>query len=154
MRAVLLPIIAVLAGCGERAAPEPAPSMSVEPATGEVRARIVPPGEEAVTLRSGARVPIILPPGFLIYPGARVISNSVAERGGSRRILIVFETPDPLAEVMTFYRGQADAAGAVLTLDLGGPEQASIGGRLPSGGMLSITARQGATATRVEFAHN
>lgn len=152
MRAALLLAISLLTAC-DGGAPAPAPVGS-EATTGEVRARIVPRGEEAVTLRTGASVPVSLPPGFTVYPGARIISNTVVEREGTRRVLIVFETPDSLAKVMMFHRGQAEAAGVILALDVGGAEQASIGGRLLAGGDVTITMRRGPAVTRVEFSAN
>lgn len=150
----IAPLAIVLAGCRGDAAPEPPSSERPAATLGEQRASIAPHDGDAVLLRSGPKVPVSLPPGFTVYPGATVLSSTVVEREGARRVLLVFETPDPLAKVMAFHRGQAQAAGAVLTLDLGGPEQASIGGRLSSGGEFTISARQGAAGTRVEFSAN
>lgn len=158
MRWLMVLAAVQLAGCCERADDRHASSApagaSREPGSGEVRARIAPRGEAATLMRSGPQVPIDLPPGFTLYPGAQVISNTVVERAGARRVLLVFETPDALAEVMLFYRAQARGAGVALSLDLGGEERASIGGPLVGGGELAIAARRGPAGTRVEISAN
>lgn len=102
-------------------------------------------------MRSGSGVPVTLPPGFTLYPGAKVLSNTLVERSGKQRVLLVFETTDPLAEVMLFYRSQAGMAAAVILLDLGGEERASLGGRLASGREFAISAQRNGMRTRVEW---
>lgn len=145
---------ASLAACKEPAAPpEPTPeaSFASHPASGEIRARIVPRGEAPATLRSGPKVPVSLPRGFTLYPGGKVISNTVVERNGRRRILLVFVTPDRLEEIVLFYRAEAQAAGVPLDLDLAGETRASIGGSLPGGGTVAIAAQRDGPVTRVNF---
>lgn len=147
-------IAAVLAGCSEpaprreTAAP---PAFLHDPESGTTRARIAPSGEPAVTLQSGARVPVRLPPGFTLYPGARVITNTVIERDGHTRVLLTFATPDRLEAVMLFYRGQAVAAGVDLTLDLNGDSRASLGGHTPQGLAFVLAARRDGAGTRGEL---
>lgn len=150
MRLVSILALLLLAGCGD-VQPVPTGMLSTDPASGEVRARVAVSGEEAVTLRSGQAVPVNLAAGFVLYPGARVVSNTVVERYGASRVLLVFETADALEEVMILYRGQAEAAGAVLTLDLGGRNRASLGGRTAAGLAFSLSARRVARVTRVEL---
>jgi hypothetical protein len=102
-------------------------------------------------LRSGPDVPLSLPQGFTLYPDAKVITNTFAERRGKQRTLLVFETGDSIPKVLTFYRLQAGSAGAQFTLDLGGRDRASLGGKLRSGGNFTLTLRRDAT-TRAELA--
>ena len=102
-------------------------------------------------MRSGPRVPVSLPRGFTLYPRAKVIANTVVERGGATRILLVIETPDPLGAVVSFYRAQARANGMVLTLDLVGEERASIGGRTAKGLRFALSVRR-TSLTRAELA--
>jgi hypothetical protein len=94
-----------------------------------------------------------LPPGFTLFPGAKVLSSTVVEREGEQRALVVFETLEPVGGVMASYRDQARAAGLEPAVDLGGSERASLGGRLPSGRTVTISARRESGLTRVEFAH-
>lgn len=119
---------------------------------GETRARIKTGRGTAVELRSGATVPIVLPTGFTLYPGAEVVRTTTVERGGARRMLIEFRTSHPVAKVLLFHRAQAQAAGAVLEFDLDGSDAASIGGRLAGGGDFALTARADGKVTRVEMA--
>lgn len=158
MRAIAVLVLLIFTGCGDAPVDGRSKSAPAEPSqpltAGETRQHIAPTGGAGAIVRSGPLVPVRLPPGFTLYPGAKVTGNTVVEGAGKRRVLLVFETPDPLEKVMAFHRGQADAAGTTLTLDLGTPEQASIGGRLPSGGHLTISARQRPAGTRVEFSAN
>jgi len=154
MRGVLVPFMVLhLVACSDgeprRASREDAPAPLT---SGEERARIDHPGQPSATMRSGPNVPVHLPQGFTVYPGAKVISNTVVDRGGKRQALLVFETVDPVERVIAFYRARAAAAGATITLDLGSEERASLGGSLANGGDFAIAARQRSGGTRVEFA--
>ncbi len=111
-----------------------------------------PPLLKPAEMRSGPAVPVTLPTGFTIYPGARITGNTVVQRGDARRVLVEFQTRDPVAKVMQFHRAQAQAAGVSLTLDLDGTEAASIGGRTAAGGDFALTARRAGLVTRVEMA--
>lgn len=146
---------ALLASCAEQEPkhPDAGPSVAeAELTSGEERLQIAPKGEAATILRSGPQVPLRLPRGFTLYPGAEIISNTVVQREGVPRVLLVFETSEGLNKVMAFYRAQAKLEGIPLSLDLGAEEQASIGGSLPGGGKIAISARRTGDTTRVEFA--
>lgn len=154
MRVCLLVLPLLLGACEERVAqpnPSPTPNFIHDPITGETTARIPAGDGDAARLRSGTSVPVALPAGFTVYPGARVVRNTVVERGGVSRTLVEFETSDPVAKVLLFHRAQAQAAGAVLTLDLDGADAASIGGRTVSGGSFALTARRDAGRTAVQL---
>ncbi len=154
MRACFIVLPLLLGACEDREAepaPSPAPNFIRDPVTGETSARIVTDKGEAARLWSGTSAPVALPSGFTIYPGARVVRNTVVERDGTRRTLVEFETADPIAKVLLFHRAQAQAAGAALTLDLDGTDAASIGGRMASGGSFALTARRDAARTTVQL---
>lgn len=150
MRTALTLAALLLAGC-EQASNSTGPQASPGLTAGEERLRIDPPGEPAATLRSGAEVPVSLPPGFTLYPAAKVVANTRVERGRQERVLLVFETPDPLEKVMLFYRAQARAAGVALTVDLGREERASLAGHTASGLAFALTAGREGGATRAEL---
>lgn len=157
MRVCLVVLLILLGACEDRAAgptPSPAPNFIRDPLTGETNARIATGNGAAAELRSGATVPLALPPGFTIYPGARVVRNTVVERDDIRRTLVEFETPDPIAKVLRFHRAQAQAAGAMLTLDLAGKDAASIGGSTAGGAEFVVTAQRelGRTAVQLSVA--
>ena len=128
-------LLFTLAACQDRAATPPPP-----------------PALETLEMRSGSTVPVTLPRGFTIYPGARVTRNTVVQLSDTRRVLVEFETRDPIAKVMLFHRAQARSAGASLTLDLDGTEAASIVGRTGAGGEFALTARREGSVTRAEMA--
>ena len=159
----IAPILAILilAACGERGERggreqglEPATDDHPELTAGEERTRIAATGEAPATLRSGPRIPVMLPRGFTLYPGAEVVSNTVVERGGMRRMLLVFQTPDPMEKVILYYRAEARAAGMMVAFDLAGPDRASLGGTMGSGAEVAISARRARDTTRVEFAQS
>ncbi|WP_375290628.1 hypothetical protein [Qipengyuania sp.] len=157
MRAAIPPLLLTLAclGC-ERAEPEapdeqtePPGSYVADPESGTIHARIGE-GESAVQLRSGSEEPVSLPPGFTLFPGARVVQNNTVEGAGAVRSLIVQTSPQPLAEVMLFYRQQASAAGIATTLDIMGDGQASLGG-VGRSLEFAVSARRVGYATRIEL---
>lgn len=155
-RLLLVLILPGVASCAEPVSePEPrstpTSNYSRDPLSGEIVARIKPPGEPAATLRSGPGVPPRLPAGFALYPGASVISSTVVERAGRERTLLVFETPDPLPDVIRYYRSLALEAGAELTLDLPAEDRGSLGGILPTGRAFALAGRRMGSRTRVEL---
>lgn len=158
MRGLVPLALVALAGCSD---PEPrrdrdsASAFQESLTAGEERARIADKNGAATTMRTGPEVPAQLPPGFTVYQGAKIVTNTVVEEAGGRRILLVFDSGDPIVDVLGFYRQQADAAGAAITFDLGGGERASLGGVLVRGGSkFAIAVRRLSNATRVEFAAN
>lgn len=155
MRGCLIIAAILLSACKERGpdpAPSPMPDFAQSRADGETRARIAVDEGGAAELRTGANVPVALPAGFAIYPGATVTRNTQVARGNSRRVLVEFSTPDSVAKVMEFHHAQAVAAGVSLTLDLRGTDAASIGGSRRGGGEFAVTARRNGGATLGELA--
>ncbi len=118
----------------------------IDPATGETRITI-PQKDGIATLRSGPKVPVSLPEGFSLFPGARVVGNSMVTRTGEgQNTLVTFETDAPAAEVIAHYREQAKAAGFAITLEAEtGDTFIMVGER--GGGRIAATATQGAPTT-------
>ena len=148
-------VFLMLAACSEKQdtdAAQPAGEQHESLTTGEERARIAPPGEPAVVLRSGPQVPVRLPRGFTLYPSAKVLSSTIVERDGKRRSLVVFESKDAPPAIIAFYRGQAAKADVGLALDIGGEDTASLGGSFADGGAFSVSVRRVDGATRGELA--
>lgn len=153
MRGMVLPVMLILGACSDdepRRAPTTAHTLPLT--EGEERGAVDRPGQPSITMRSGPNVPLHLPPGFTVYPGAKVAANTVVESDGRRRTLLVFVSPDPVAKVIAFYRTQAVAAGSALSFNLEGDERASLGGALRNGEAFAIAARRRDGGTRVEFA--
>lgn len=149
---ILTPLL--LASCSDRAL-NPAPSGDVDidiPRTqGETRVRVAPHGEAPATFRSGPQVPVLLPEGITAYPGGRIVENTVVERGRAQHMLLVTETPDPVAQVTAFYREQLRRARIAPSLDIGTERHAGLGGALPAGGELVIAIREENGSTRIEI---
>ena len=139
--------------CTDRKSPMPAQTSTRAPdrTAGEARATIAPRGEPPAVLRSGPEVPVSLPAGFTLYPGAEVVANTVVERAGRQRTLVVFETGDAIADVIPFYRRQIVASEGQITVDVGGDVRASLGGTMVGGGTFALSARR-ERRTRVELA--
>ncbi|MBI1404155.1 MAG: hypothetical protein GC147_13210 [Porphyrobacter sp.] len=103
-------------------------------------------GEDGTaTLRSGADVPISLPDGFSLYPGARVITNTVVDQPDGKGTMVMFETTEAADEVIAHFREQARQAGFDIQIDAKMGESLMIGGeRKTDGATLSVTANANA----------
>lgn len=152
MRYLSLAPLALLAACDDdrREQPPPAPREAAL-TRGEERLRVTAPDQSAVTLRSGAQIPVRLPAGFLIYPGAVVRAHTMVEKAGKNHALVVFETSDPLAAVARFYRARAADAGTVLSMDIESDDRASLGGTTRQGQAIVLAAHRANGVTRIEF---
>lgn len=135
----------VLAGCGSE------PSGTFETADGETGTYEVDPSGDGVTasletadgtatMRSGADVPIDLPQGFTIFPGAEVVTNTVFDQAGSKGALVTMRSDAAPAELVAFYRRQADAAGVEIELNMDTDTMQMIGGKSADGSPFSFTA--------------
>ncbi|MDJ0642844.1 MAG: hypothetical protein QNJ15_08505 [Erythrobacter sp.] len=80
--------------------------------------RITGPDGEEVVSRTGPGVDVNLPDGISMYPGAKVVSNTVVSGGteGSGS-MIMFESEDSPEAITGFYRKQAEDAGITIQID-------------------------------------
>lgn len=141
---IVLPALLLLGGCNgdDVDEKETASSLRVVPRTqGETRVEINPHDSGKVALRTGPKVPLDLPEGLTLYPGAEIEGNTLVTRNGRKRSLLEFRTPDPPADVLTFYHGQAKGAGMAAEIDLAGPGGGSLGGNLPDGRVWSVAVK-------------
>lgn len=121
---------------------------TIDHATGETRITI-PQKDGIATLRSGPNVPVTLPEGFSLFPGSRVVGNSlVARTDDGQNTLVTFDTDAAAADVIAHYRKQAKAAGFAIALELTtGDTTILVAERKGDGARLSATATQGSPAT-------
>lgn len=91
-------------------------------------------------MRSGADVPVDLPHGFTIYPGATVSTNTVFAEAGSKGALVTMESDAAPEDMIAFYRRQAESAGVDITLDMTTDTMRMIGGKARDGSPFSFTA--------------
>lgn len=102
-------------------------------------------GEDGdATLRSGADVPVSLPKGFSMFPGSKVVSNTVVNQPDGQGTMVAFEAAAPADKVVAHYRDQAKAAGFEIQLEMTTNGTTMIGGvRKGDGTSLSVTASPG-----------
>lgn len=92
-------------------------SYSIDENNGETVARITT-DEGTAEMRSGANVPVNLPKGFSIYPGAKVVSNTTITQNNGKGALIAFEVDASPDEIAEYYRKQAEDAGIDISLEM------------------------------------
>jgi hypothetical protein len=142
-RLAIVAFLPLLPACGS----DPAPGVqggesgtyAVDTAGEGVSARMET-ADGTATMRSGADVPVDLPDGFTVYPGAQVTANTVFEEPGSKGALLTMEADAAPEAMIAFYRRQAEGAGVDLTLDMTTDSMRMIGGKAPDGSPFSFTA--------------
>ncbi len=129
------------------AVPAPGAEHVIDPLTGETR--ITLPAEDGLaTLRAGPNVPLLLPEGFTLFPGARVVTNARVTRPGRASTLVTFEADAPAAAVIAHTRAEAATAGFAIAVDLDTEGTGTIAAtRRVDGATLSLTATQGEPTT-------
>lgn len=95
------------------------------------------------TMRSGADVPVSLPAGFSLYPGSRVVTNTVVNQPDGQGTMVMFETDAVADKVIAHFREQAKAAGFDIQLEMNTNGSHMIGGESTEGSTLSVTASPG-----------
>jgi hypothetical protein len=90
---------------------------TIDKDTGETSMTIKGEDGEA-TLRSGADVPVNLPAGFTLFPGSKVITNTVVNQPDGQGTMVAFEADAPADKVVAHYRDAAKAAGFDIQLEM------------------------------------
>ena len=100
------------------------------------------------TMRSGADVPVSLPAGFTLFPGSKVITNTVVNQPDGQGTMVAFEADAPADKVVAHYRDAAKAAGFDIQLEMTTNGTMMVGGeRKADGSSLSVTATGGEPTT-------
>lgn len=98
----------------------------------------------AATLRSGANVPVTLPDGFTLFPGSKVVTNTLVDQPDGKGTLVTFEADAPAEDVVAHYRDAAKAAGFDIQIEINTNGTRMVGGeRKADGSSLSVTATTG-----------
>lgn len=120
---------------------------TIDKDTGETSMTVDGP-EGTATLRSGAGVPVSLPDGFTLFPGSKVITNTVVDQPDGKGTMVSFETAAPPDKVVAHYREAAKAAGFDIQLEMNANGTMMIGGeRKSDGSSISVTATGGEPTT-------
>jgi hypothetical protein len=139
----------ILAACGSETSGEfktgdgENAEYTVDKETGETSMTIE--GEDGETsLRAGANVPVSLPAGFSLFPGSKVVSNTVVNQPDGQGTMVTFETEAPADKVVAHYRDAAKAAGFEIQIEMNTNGTMMVGGeRKDDGSSLSVTATTG-----------
>jgi hypothetical protein len=112
----------------------------VDQSTGETSMTITTDDGKA-TMRSGTDIPISLPKGFSLYPGTKVLSNTVVNQPGGSGSMVLFESEARAEQVLAYYKQQAEKAGFKIELEanMGGTVMIA-GKREADGGTFSVNA--------------
>jgi len=120
---------------------------TIDKQSGETRMTITSKDGEA-TLRSGADVPVSLPKGFSLFPGSKVVTNTVVDQPDGKGTLVSFEAAAPAEKVIAHYRDEAKAAGFAIELELTTNGTTMLGAqRKEDDTTLSVTATNGEKTT-------
>lgn len=116
---------------------------TIDKDSGETSMTIEGPDGTA-TMRSGAAVPVSLPDGFSLFPGSKVVTNTVVNQPDGRGTMVMFEAAAPADTIVAHYRDQAKAAGFDIQLEMNTNGTHMVGGeRKGDGSTFSVTANPG-----------
>lgn len=103
------------------------------------------------TMQSGENVKADLPAGFTVYPGAKVVSATNVDGGGSKGSLVMMETGDSPDKVTDFYRKQAEAAGIKIEMEMSINGGKMIGGKGEGGKMFTLNTTDNDGTTGIQL---
>ena len=112
---------------------------SIDTQTGEATATITTE-DGTVTLRSGESVPVDLPAGFTVYPGAKITGNTTVNQGDGSGTIVTLTTSDSAKQVADFYRDQAEKAGIAIQMNMATNGGQIVGGQSEDGLTFSLLA--------------
>lgn len=123
----------------------------IDGATGETSIS-VETEDGTATVRGGADVPVQLPDGFSIYPGAEVVTNIVFDQGANGGSMVTLQSDDSPQEIADFYRKQAEAAGIEIQINAQINGGAMVGGESADGMTFSVNATPDGDGTTAQLA--
>lgn len=154
--AMITPLAFALAACGSdtsgtfQGEDGETGEYTIDRATGETTATITTQ-EGTATMRSGSDVPVDLPAGFTVYPGAEIVSNTVVKQSGGSGTLITMSSADSPETVAAFYKAQAREAGIEIQMEMATNGAQIIGGQSPAGLTFSIMASPDGDGTTAQL---
>lgn len=103
------------------------------------------------TMRSGESVPVDLPEGFSLFPGAQVNNNTTFSLDDSRGAMIIFQSDAEPQAIADFYREQAKAAGIEIEVDLSINGGKTLGGESEAGRTFTLNASREGEKTSAQL---
>lgn len=145
----------LVAGCGPDqsdsfATQEGEGRYTVDTKGGETRLE-VDTAEGTATVRSGANVPVDLPAGFSVYPGATIVNSSMAAQGEGRVASIMMQTGNSMDEVIAFYREQAERNGVSVENETSSPRLRAFAGRSDAVEQMAVVATRSDNGTVIQL---
>ncbi len=151
--ALIIAITVLLSACGSDASGDQAEATgeyAIDTETGEARMTIETENGSS-TVRSGENVPVELPDGFSVYPGAAVINNTNFKDAETYGSMLVMETQDSPEDVAAFYRKQAEDAGIPIEFEMDSEGAQILGGKDGTGRTITLNATPEADATMAQL---
>ena len=105
-----------------------------------------------VSQESGSNLPVELPDGFSLYPGASVRANTRTSSGIGDQTTVMFESEAAPDTIVAFYKDQAEKAGLEISIDLAFEDNSTLGGDRASDGLkltVSASRKEGANVSTV-----
>ncbi|RIV87683.1 hypothetical protein [Aurantiacibacter zhengii] len=120
---------------------------SVDSDNGDTQIRISGDNGEEMVINSGSGAASDLPAGYSLYPGASVVQTTSMNQGDGQGALVIMESDASPAEMVRFYRQQAEAAGVQIQMEMNANGTMMIGGESESGGTFSFNASPSSSGT-------
>ncbi|MXO90770.1 hypothetical protein [Pontixanthobacter aquaemixtae] len=114
---------------------------SVDTSSGETNATIETEDGTA-KIRSGADVEVDLPDGFSLYPGAKVVTNTTFNQADGKGSMIIFTSGDKAADIVSYYRKQAEAAGVKIEMEMKTAQGTMLAGKGEGDKVFSVNANE------------
>lgn len=143
-----LVLIAALAACSSAPVADPQAEQAehrFDEASGE-ESMVIATARGKASMRSGSGVPVRLPRGFSLYPGAAVRGSTLVTHPDGVSTMTVFEAEASGAEIIAHFRGEALAAGYAIAIDTAFGDAAMLSARRAADGariMVSTEPPQG-----------
>lgn len=125
-------------------------SYTIDEDSGETTATIRTEDGTA-TMRSGESVPVDLPDGFSLYPGASVTNNTTFSMDDARGAMVMFESDAEPRAIADFYRKQAEAAGIDIELEMSINGGQMLGGESEGGRTFTLNASRNGESTSAQL---
>ena len=123
---------------------------TIDTETGETTATIKT-DEGTATMRSGSNVPVELPAGFSVYPGAQVLTNTIVNQAAGSGALVTMMSDDSPDAIAAFYKQQAVDAGIEIQMEMATNGGQILGGQSADGLTFSMIASPSGDGTTVQL---